>query len=71
LTIYKARKSNLTVLLNKSNIDFKTLSTNTGIPMEKLSDYNNKKMMSVNAAMTISKELNCTIEELYKWDKTE
>ncbi|MFJ7975700.1 helix-turn-helix domain-containing protein [Peribacillus sp. JNUCC 23] len=71
MAIYKARKSNLTALLNKSDIDFKTLSENTGISIEKLSDFNNKTVMNINTAMTISKEIGCTMEDLYKWTKTE
>lgn len=71
MAIYKAKKSNLTTLLNKSNIDFKTLSENTGIPLVNLSDYSKRKIMSISTAMTVSKELGCTIEELYEWNKTE
>jgi hypothetical protein len=71
LTNYKARKSNLKDLLSKSSMDMSGLERTTGIPQKQLNDYLTKKVMSLNAAMTISKELNCQIEDLYVWAKVE
>lgn len=47
------------------------LERNTGIPEDQLNEYLTKKVMSLNAAMTISRELNCQIEDLYVWAKVE
>jgi len=71
LTNYKAKKSNLKVLLSKNSLDMSGLERNTGISKEQLNEYLTKKVMSLNAAMTISKELNCQIEDLYVWAKVE
>jgi DNA-binding Xre family transcriptional regulator len=46
------------------------LEEKTNIPMDQLDQYTNKKIMNLSNAMTISKELNCQIEDLYEW-KTE
>ncbi|MGM7721247.1 helix-turn-helix domain-containing protein [uncultured Metabacillus sp.] len=67
MTAYKAKKSNLNALLAKNNTNLDILAANTNIPKELLQDYLDKKVMSLNNAMTISKELNCTIEDLYNW----
>lgn len=67
MTAYKAKKSNLKKLLTKSNTDLDALAANTNIPVEQLHDYLDKKVMNLNNAMTISKELNCTVEDLYVW----
>jgi len=40
---------------------------NTNIPLEQLHGYLDKKVMNLNNAMTISKALNCNIEDLYVW----
>ncbi|QGQ47163.1 helix-turn-helix domain-containing protein [Metabacillus sediminilitoris] len=71
LTAYKAKKSNLKELLSKSNTELDVLATNTNIPMEQLTAYLDTKVMSLNNAMSISKELNCTIEDLYVWKVSE
>ncbi|MDQ0199785.1 helix-turn-helix domain-containing protein [Neobacillus ginsengisoli] len=68
MTNYKAKKSNLEILLSKNNTELDVLATNTGIEKSTLNDYLSKKVMTLNNAMTISKELNCTIEDLYEWN---
>lgn len=67
LTVYKAKKSNLKELLTKSNTKLDVLAANTNISIEQLNEYLDKKVMNLNNAMTISKELDCTIEDLYTW----
>ncbi|MGW8786563.1 helix-turn-helix domain-containing protein [Heyndrickxia sporothermodurans] len=67
LTNYKAKKSNLNTLLLQNNMDLEVLEQNTKIPKSQLEDYLSKKVMNLNTAMTISKELNCQIEDLYEW----
>jgi len=67
LTNYKAKKSNLKALLSKNSMDLDGLEKNTSIPKSQLNDYMSKKVMNLNSAMTISKELNCQIEDLYIW----
>lgn len=69
LTNYKAKKSNLETLLLKSNTKIDALAANTGISVPILKEYLNKKVMSLNNAMTISRELNCQIEDLYVWNQ--
>ena len=68
LTNYKAKKSNLKALLTKNSMNLKGLEKNTNIPLEQLNGYISKKVMNLSTAMTISKELNCTIEDLYDWE---
>ncbi|MFD2214302.1 MULTISPECIES: helix-turn-helix domain-containing protein [Metabacillus] len=67
MAAYKAKKSNLKELLTKSNTELDVLANKTNIPVEQLNDYLDKKVMNLNNAMTISKELNCTVEDLYVW----
>ncbi|WP_429744518.1 helix-turn-helix domain-containing protein [Bacillus salipaludis] len=67
MTNYKAKKSNLKEILSKNSMDLDCLERNTNIPKSQLNDYLSKKVMSLNNAMTISKELNCQIEDLYVW----
>ena len=67
MTNYKAKKSNLKDLLSKNGMDLEGLERNTSIPQTQLNDYLSKKVMNLNTAMTISKELNCQIEDLYVW----
>lgn len=71
LTNYKAKKSNLKDLLAKNGMDLDSLERNTQIPKSQLNDYISKKVMNLNTAMTISKELNCQIEDLYVWSSQE
>jgi DNA-binding Xre family transcriptional regulator len=71
LTNYKAKKSNLNGLLAKNNMDLDTLEKNTNISKSQLDSYTSKKVMNLNSAMTISKQLNCQIEDLYEWKKEE
>ncbi|MFB5194320.1 helix-turn-helix domain-containing protein [Neobacillus sp. KR4-4] len=71
MTNYKARKSNLKVLLSKNGMDLESLGRSTNIPQAQLNDYLSKKVMNLNTAMTISKELNCRIEDLYIWSSEE
>jgi hypothetical protein len=71
LTNYRAKKSNLKALLSKNGLDLDGLERNTKIPRSQLDDYMSKKVMSLNSAMTISKELNCKIEDLYVWTAEE
>jgi DNA-binding Xre family transcriptional regulator len=71
LTNYKAKKSNLKDLLSKKGMDMESLERNTSIPQTQLNDYLSKKVMNLNTAMTISKELNCSIEDLYIWSSEE
>ena len=68
LTNYKAKRSNLKALLTKNSMNLKGLEKNTNIPLEQLNGYISKKVMNLSTAMTISKELNCTIEDLYDWE---
>ncbi len=70
LAIYKAKKSKLHTLLKKNNMDLEVLEQKTKIPKVQLEQFLTKKVMNLNSAMTISKELNCQIEDLYEW-KTE
>lgn len=67
MTNYKAKKSNLKDLLSKNSMDLDGLERNTSIPKSQLNDYMSKKVMNLSSAMTISKELNCQIEDLYVW----
>ena len=62
-----AKKSNLKELLSKNSMDLDSLERNTNIPKSQLNDYLSKRVMNLNNAMTISKELNCQIEDLYVW----
>jgi DNA-binding Xre family transcriptional regulator len=71
LTNFKAKKSNLDDLLIKNNMDLDGLVRNTSIPKDQLDKYMTKKIMNLSTAMTISKELNCQIEELYDWEEDE
>ena len=68
---YKAKRSNLKSLLSKNNTKLDVLSASTGIPESKLNEYLSTKVMTLNNAMTISKELDCKIEDLYVWDVKE
>ncbi|MDR6998423.1 helix-turn-helix transcriptional regulator [Neobacillus niacini] len=67
MTNYRAKKSNLKELLSKNSMDLDSLERNTNIPKSQLNGYLSKKVMNLNNAMTISKELNCQIEDLYVW----
>ncbi|OLS39913.1 helix-turn-helix transcriptional regulator [Bacillus sp. MRMR6] len=71
MTNFKAKKSNLEHLLNKNNMDLDGLERNTSIPKDQLDKYMTKKIMNLSTAMTISKELNCQIEDLYDWVEDE
>ncbi|MFD0049666.1 helix-turn-helix domain-containing protein [Actinomycetes bacterium NPDC127524] len=71
MTIYKAKKSKLKELLIKNKTKLDELSAKTGISKAQLTEYQSKQIMSVNNAMTISKELNCSIEDLYIWNTKE
>ncbi|MDF0728009.1 helix-turn-helix transcriptional regulator [Cytobacillus sp. S13-E01] len=71
MTKYTAKKSNLKEILLKNNTNIEALEKNTQIPKSQLNDYMSKKVMNVNTAMTISKELNCQIEDLYVWKTAE
>lgn len=68
LTNYKAKRSNLKELLSKNGMTLDHLESNTNIPRSQLDNYISKKVMTLNSAMTISKELNCQIEDLYIWE---
>ncbi|WHX98813.1 helix-turn-helix transcriptional regulator [Neobacillus sp. DY30] len=68
---YKAKKSNLKELLSKNSMNLEGLQKSTDIPLEQLNGYMSKKVMNLSAAMTISKELNCQIEDLYDWELEE
>ncbi|MBY0146106.1 helix-turn-helix transcriptional regulator [Neobacillus niacini] len=65
---YKAKKSNLKALLSKNSMNLQGLEKSTHIPLEQLNGYMSKKVMNLSTAMTISKELNCKIEDLYEWE---
>lgn len=71
LSNYKAKKSNLKALLSKNSMNLKSLEKSTHIPLEQLNGYMSKKVMNLSTAMTISKELNCQIEDLYDWELEE
>ncbi|PLS02761.1 helix-turn-helix domain-containing protein [Neobacillus cucumis] len=71
MTNYKAKRSNLKELLAKNAMTLDSLERNTNIPRGQLDDYMSKKVMNLNTAMTISKELNCQIEDLYVWASDE
>ncbi|MEH7119286.1 helix-turn-helix transcriptional regulator [Neobacillus vireti] len=71
MTNYKAKRSNLKELLSKSGLTLDNLERNTNIPRVQLDNYLSKKVMNLNSAMTISKELNCQIEDLYVWELDE
>ena len=68
MTNYKAKRSNLKELLSKNGMTLDNLESNTNIPRSQLDNYISKKVMTLNSAMTISKELNCQIEDLYVWE---
>ncbi|MFB3163252.1 helix-turn-helix transcriptional regulator [Neobacillus sp. 179-C4.2 HS] len=68
---YKAKKSNLEALLSKNSMNLEGLEKTTHIPLEQLNGYMSKKVMNLSAAMSISKELNCQIEDLYDWELEE
>jgi DNA-binding Xre family transcriptional regulator len=68
LSNYKAKKSNLKALLSKNSMNLQGLEKSTHIPLEQLNGYMSKKVMNLSTAMTISKELNCKIEDLYEWE---
>jgi DNA-binding Xre family transcriptional regulator len=68
LSNYKAKKSNLKSLLSKNSMNLQGLEKSTHIPLEQLNGYMSKKVMNLSTAMTISKELNCKIEDLYEWE---
>ncbi|MDQ0976456.1 DNA-binding Xre family transcriptional regulator [Bacillus niacini] len=68
---YKAKKSNLEALLSKNSMNLEGLEKSTHIPLEQLNGYMSKKVMNLSAAMSISKELNCQIEDLYDWELEE
>jgi DNA-binding Xre family transcriptional regulator len=70
LTVYKAKKSNLKALLSKNNTKLGALAATTGISEPLLNEYLSTKVMSLNNAMTISKELECSVEDLYVWNVT-
>lgn len=57
--------------MSKNSTKLDVLAANTGIPESTLDDYLTKKVMTLNNAMTISKELNCKIEDLYVWNMKE
>jgi DNA-binding Xre family transcriptional regulator len=71
LSNYKAKKSNLKDLLSKNSMNLEGLEKSTHIPLEQLNGYMSKKVMNLSAAMSISKELNCQIEDLYDWELEE
>jgi DNA-binding Xre family transcriptional regulator len=71
LSNYKAKKSNLEALLSKNSMNLEGLEKSTHIPLEQLNGYMSKKVMNLSAAMSISKELNCQIEDLYDWELEE
>ncbi|GIN84484.1 hypothetical protein J6TS2_08700 [Heyndrickxia sporothermodurans] len=71
MTNYKAKKSNLNTLLLQRNMNLEILEKNTKIPKNQLEEYLTKKVMNLNTAMTISKQLNCQIEDLYEWKTVE
>jgi DNA-binding Xre family transcriptional regulator len=71
LSNYKAKKSNLEALLSKNSMNLEGLEKTTHIPLEQLNGYMSKKVMNLSAAMSISKELNCQIEDLYDWELEE
>ena len=71
MTNYKAKRSNLKELLSKNGLTLDNLESNTNIPRDQLDNYMSKKVMNLNSAMTISKELNCQIEDLYVWELDE
>ncbi|MBD1379333.1 helix-turn-helix domain-containing protein [Metabacillus arenae] len=67
MAVYKAKKSNLKKLMSQRNTKLDDLSKKTNISTEQLNEYVDKKVMSLNNAMTVSKELNCKVEDLYEW----
>lgn len=71
MTNYHAKRSNLKELLAKNNLDIKDLERITNISQVQLNEFMVKKVMNLNTAMTISKQLNCQIEDLYVWNVKE
>ncbi|WP_062231984.1 helix-turn-helix domain-containing protein [Fictibacillus sp. FJAT-27399] len=69
MNVYKPKKSNLKSLIADKNMKIQALSKKTNISVDQLNDYQSKKIMSLSNAMTIAKELDCQIEELYDWKK--
>ncbi|MCQ6267162.1 helix-turn-helix transcriptional regulator [Fictibacillus sp. WQ 8-8] len=67
MNVYKPKKSNLKSLIADKNMKIQALSKKTNISVDQLNDYQSKKVMSLSNAMTIAKELDCQIEELYDW----
>ncbi|MDN4073299.1 helix-turn-helix domain-containing protein [Fictibacillus terranigra] len=67
MNVYKPKKSNLKSLIANKNMKLQGLSKKTNISVDQLKDYQSKKVMSLSNAMTIAKELDCQIEDLYDW----
>ncbi|MGG1576024.1 helix-turn-helix domain-containing protein [Fictibacillus sp. NRS-1165] len=67
MNVYKPKKSNLKSLIANKNMKLQALSKKTNISVDQLKDYQSKKVMSLSNAMTIAKELDCQIEDLYDW----
>lgn len=65
---YTRGRCRLKYLLTKTGLTQVELSRRTGISERMISYYvNNVKFMSVDAMYSISRVLNCSMEDLYEW----
>lgn len=65
---WQADKCLLRVCLKQAKMSMVQLSEKTGISISQLSDYaSDRRGMSLNNAKTLSKALECRIEDLYTW----
>lgn len=69
---YKAVRSRLKEILNSKDISQIELAEHLGMTRSFITDKATMRgTLNINNAMTISKFLNCSIEELYEWDEEE
>jgi putative transcriptional regulator len=68
LGLYKVVKCLLSDRLKGADLTQSQLSELTNIPKSQISEYvNDKHLMSLETAKSISVVLNCNMEDLYEW----
>ena len=68
IMVYKPGRCLLKQLLHKIGKDQQWLSDVTGISKTQISMYaNNKRIMTLATAITISMAIGCSINDLYEW----
>lgn len=71
-SLFRVDKCLLSDRLKTHDLTQTELAEKTRIPKSQISEYvNNKHVMSLETAKTISHALDCNIEELYQWVKSE